>query len=506
MRTLILLVLTACAPGGSSVVGTKTGGPNLPGSLPPGVTVEPGPIVRPHYIVTLDLDRAGTVWMGCARDDVPEEVLVFEATEVADQHRFDVLGLAAETSYTCTAHVDGGASVSFPIVVPEVTETPKFTVERDPSLEMSGAYTMVNSSDGCFMGTNAQVIVTDPDGRHRWVYDLGLGYDIDIDTALTVDGNIHMGGGWALTDEDADHRGVLRTVAPDGTLLVDRNEPAFGLGYNHHSEPMPDGTYLSSTMSWMDDGAHQWYGVGVERYDPTIGAPSWTWDTTTMLDAGQLAWVPGTVTPYHANSVTWIDDAQGPALLVSLYSAKEIWRIDRNTGLRTWRLGQGGSFDLIDPAGNALPESEWFYVQHDPDWTEDGRVLLYDNGQGRPGTDFSRVAELQLDTDAMTATLLWTWDDGGFYNPVVGDADWLPNGNVLVTKGFVLCWTPDSLDVSQVVEVDRQTGDVIWRQSWPSRSLATFRAERYDGCDLFANNARYCPAAATRLAELEAGL
>lgn len=504
MRTLLLLALTACAPGGSSVVGTVTGDPTLPGNLPPGVTVEPGPVVRPHYVVTLDLDVAAGVWMGCARDDVLEEVLLFEDADVSDQHRFDVLGLAAGVDYTCTVHVDGGPAKTFALAVPELEATPKFTVERNPNLEMSGAWTMFNSSDGCFMGTNSQVIVTDPDGRHRWVYDVGEGYDIDLDTALTADGNVHVGGGWALHDEDAPHRGVLRTVALDGTILVDRSEPAFGLGYNHHSEPMPDGTILSSTMSWMEDGFHAWYGVGVERYDPATGAPSWTWDTTGMLDAGQLSWDPSTETPYHANSLTWIDDAQGPALLVSLYTAKEIWRIDRNTGLRTWRLGQGGSFDLVDAVGNPLPDSEWFYVQHDPDWTEDGRVLLYDNGQDRPGTDYSRVAEFQLDLDTMTAALVWTWDDGGFYNPVVGDADWLPNGNVLATKGFVLCWTPDSLDVSQVVEVDRQTGDVIWRQSWPSRNLATFRAERYDGCELFANNTRYCPAAATRLAELQA--
>ena len=142
------------------------------------------------------------------------------------------------------------------------------------------------------------------------------------------------------------------------------------------------------------------------------------------------------------------------------------------------------------------------YAQHDPEYSEDGRVLVYDNGYDRPGTDYSRVAEFQLDTDAMTATLLWEWTEDDWYNPIVGDADWLDNGNVLVTKGFYRCWSPSSPDTSAIVELDPDTLEVGWRLKWVSRDKATFRAERYDGCDIFDNNTRFCDDAAERLEQL----
>ncbi len=505
MRSAPLAVLlAACQPGGSGAVpGDHTSPPGA--TLPEGVRVEDGPVVRPHKVLTVDLDAAAGMWVTCQRDDDDREVILVEQHEVAATHRVDLLGLAAGTSYTCTVHVDGSPhTLDFPLDVEAVPEAPAFTVERHPTLEMSGAWTMVNTAGGCFQNDDALVIIADPDGRHRWVYNLGPGYVIDIDASLTPDGNVHMGGGWGLLDENQGNRGVFRTVALDGTTLVDRTEPDFGLGFNHHSEPMDDGSTLSLTTSWMDDGAHQWYGVGVERWHPDQGLV-WSWSTQPMVDAGILTWRPGQDNPYHANSVEWLTDQEGDALMVSLYMAQEIWRIDRNTGLRTWRLGPGGDFDLVDPDGNPLPDEEWFYVQHDPEWTPDGRVLLYDNGYQRPGTDYSRVAEYQVDPATRTATLLWSWTEPNFYNPVVGDADRLPNGHVLVAKGFVICWTPGSPDVSAVVEIDPASGEVVWRMSWPDRTMAMFRAERYDGCALFANNTRYCPAAADRLAELASG-
>ena len=98
---------------------------------------------------------------------------------------------------------------------------------------------------------------------------------------------------------------------------------------------------------------------------------------------------------------------------------------------------------------------------------------MYDNGQGRPvERPYSRVVEFRVDLDARVATRLWEWRDDGWYDPVLGDADWLPNGNVLVTKGFNVGRTPEIDDVSQVVEL-RPPDEVVWRLSWTDRDWPT---------------------------------
>jgi hypothetical protein len=127
---------------------------------------------------------------------------------------------------------------------------------------------------------------------------------------------------------------------------------------------------------------------------------------------------------------------------------------------------------------------------------------VYDNGTDRPGGSYSRVAEYELDLDAREATLLWSWTEPGWYDPIVGDADWLPNGHVLVTQGFNRCLDFFGDDVSELVEL-QPPDTVVWRMTWPTRDHTVYRSERYDGCAVFAN-ARYCPAVADRIAALEA--
>jgi hypothetical protein len=472
-------------------------------ALPDGVSLTDGPIVTPDKRMTIELKEAAGLWAACAMDGDEREIILVESLEPATTHELKLLGLAAGETYTCTVTVDTGEVLEVPVEVKLIPTAPLFTVERDTSLPFQGAWTLFNDADGCFSGSRAHAIVVDPEGRHRWVYEVGSNYVVDLDIMLTPEGNVHIGGGWGILDTSQPNRGVFRDVDFEGNILLEREEPDFGIGWNHHSEAMEDGTYMSLTTHVLDDGNDAWYGVAIERWHPTDGV-RWSWDTTDMLNQGQLWFIPGDYAPYHANSVTWATDTAGDALYVSLYSAKQIWRIDRNTGLRTWTLGAGGDFTLVDTEGDALADQEWFYVQHDPEYTADGRVLVYDNGYERPGTDYSRLAEYQLDTDKMEATLLWTWTEDNWSNPVIGDADYLANGHVLATRGFMRCWSPNSSDVSQLNEVDPVTGKVAWRMSWPNNDRAVFRSERYNGCDMFANNTRFCPAAKDRLNELTA--
>jgi hypothetical protein len=385
---------------------------------------------------------------------------------------------------------------------PEGPPVPPFEVTKPDGA--SQPYTLLNTQQGAISPTGSWLLIVDPEGGVRWAYPVGTDLVGDLD-AEVVDGGVavHVGGGWGWFDEDLPHRGVFRDVDLSGETLLDRAVPDFGLGFNHHSEKLADGSYLSLTGSMNTDGVESWYGVGIEHWHPTEGL-RWTWSTQSLLDAGVLVPPPqpGSETPYHANSVSFVDDAWGEGVWVSLYAAREVWRLDHATGERTHVFGPNGDFTLLDAAGQPLGPEHFTYVQHDPDYGPDGKVLMYDNGQGRPVAEpYSRVVELQLDLDARTATVLWEWTEPGWYDPVLGDADYLPNGNVLVTKGFNLNWSPEGGDVSQVVEL-KPPDEVVWRLKWTSEEWPTFRAQRYDGCLLFANG-RYCEAVAERIAELD---
>ena len=119
------------------------------------------------------------------------------------------------------------------------------------------------------------------------------------------------------------------------------------------------------------------------------------------------------------------------------------------------------------------------------------RIFYYDNGVGRPGGSFSRVVELQIDEAARTATVVWEYTEPGWYETIWGDVDLLPDGNVLYTRAHCGTCLPNQSSTTQIVEVDPRTNTPVWRLVMSDIHDAGYRAERIDGCALFANR-RYC--------------
>jgi hypothetical protein len=439
---------------------------------------------------TVRLDGPAAVWMTCTSPDDPDELHLVESADFVDEHELILRGVLAATTYQCEVRpLCGGTPQSAEFTSGTPSGIPQFSVTQAPGAETSGAYTVFNSQDGCF-GAMMWILLTDPEGRVRWMYPVGEDLLNDVDVYLMGPDRVHVGGGWGLMDEGAPNRGVFRDIDLSGSVLVERTEPDFGIGFNHHSEPLDDGTYVSLTGHDDGDGARDWHGVGIELWSEADGVV-WSWDSQALVDAGYIPapdpWNEDL--PYHANAVAFVEDALGSAVWVSNYGMEEIWRVDRGTGELTHVFGQGGDFTLA--AG------EWPSVQHGVDYQDD-RMLVYDNGQD---SNQSRIVEYRVDLGAATVTELWEWTEAGWYDPILGDADYLPNGNVLVTQGYNQCITPFGGDRSELLEIV-PPDEVIWRLTWPSGSYSVYRAERYDGCDVF-GNARYCPAIADRIADLQ---
>ena len=133
--------------------------------------------------------------------------------------------------------------------------------------------------------------------------------------------------------------------------------------------------------------------------------------------------------PFHPNDVEALPAAYADAypmfeagdLLVSLRSGNVIFVIDPDTRRIKWWMRDG------------------FFAQHDPDWSRDGRIILFDNN-----TNFGASRILRIDPATKRSEILLDGEILGFYTDLTG-------GQEMRDDGSILLWTPRS---GRVVEYD----------------------------------------------------
>jgi hypothetical protein len=201
-------------------------------------------------------------------------------------------------------------------------------------------------------------------------------------------------------------------------------------------------------------------GVGIRRWDPTTGTDKLVWDPFNFLDplkertdatnsdpainSNQKSAFPCSGRSLqieewmHSNS---LHVAPTGVILMSVRHLDTVIAISPEFNRIAWRMGRFGS-DFAFP--NA---SDKFYHEHYVRMLDNGNLLLFDNGDGRPaaeGGQYSRALELALDWNSMTASKVWEYRhaiDPSAASPVykyadkVGTAQRLDNGNTLVLFG-----------------------------------------------------------------------
>jgi hypothetical protein len=400
----------------------------------------------------------------------------WSATSAATVHGVRLAGLLADTEYRCVATADGER-------VEGTARTPALP-EGFPAWTVSGrtdGYTLFNHWTLGETWTTQRLFIVDPEGRVRWMADGPEGVWPDIDASLVDEQTVLVagGGGFPPTMLDLSGEQVWQAAGP-----------ALPGEYHHDTRMLPGGDVLALCSAQNTDGADSWSGFAVERIDPADGSVVWRWDSQSAVDAGTLAVPPPDVQdPWHANAIT----LDGDDLWVSLAAVGHILRIDVGSGEITGVLGQGGDWALVDASGAPLGDDAWFFFQHDPE-LDGRRVLIHDN-RGAVGADakFSRVMELELDDDAGTARLLWTWTEPGWFEPIFGDADRVGAERVRVTKGHSSTVASEPERWSSIVEVAPDSGDVLWRLDFTSHLDGVYRSDWLDGCAVFPTNTRLCP-------------
>ena len=222
--------------------------------------------------------------------------------------------------------------------------------------------------------------------------------------------------------------------------------------------------------------------IEVEPTGPNTGRIVWEWHVwdhlvqdydSSKLNHGVVADHPeridlnyvmnGSADWNHTNSIDY--NAELDQILLSVHNFSEIWVIDHSTstaeaaGHSGGDSGMGG--DLLYRWGNpqtydaGTAADQQLFVQHDAEWIEDGipgegNILIFNNGSGRPGGNYSSVDEIATPvTPDGSYTLisgsaygpdgpLWIYtadNPTDFYARNISGQQRLPNGNTLICDG-----------------------------------------------------------------------
>ncbi|MGE4136240.1 MAG: aryl-sulfate sulfotransferase [Pirellulales bacterium] len=288
---------------------------------------------------------------------------------------------------------------------------------------------------------------------------------------------------WEFAYDDATHLAHHDfEVLPNGNILLiawgykteaeatlagrDPNLPGPGFLYpDHIVEVDPDYTNGGGTIVWE---WHVWDHL-VQEFDATKAnyyGPTGVDDHPELVDLNYVSdpanggGAPEDWT--HANGIDY--NAELDQIVLSVREFSEFWIIDHSTttaeaaGHTGGNSGQGG--DLLYRWGN--PEAydrgtagdRKLFFQHDPRWIEDGtpgagHITVFNNGYGRPGTDYSSVEEIATPVDGngdypalapgqphAPATATWTYNGAvADHAQIISGTVRLPNGNTLVDYG-----------------------------------------------------------------------
>ncbi len=389
-------------------------------------------------------------------------------TTLVTQHRVLVIGMHAATEYeikatSATSAKSGSAEGTFTTgALPSDFPLPTLAVNDDTKTQPG--WTLMNVS---LSAHPSLAVIYDEDAVPVWYFVDGPNADTRGDVAVRFIGNGVLIG--AQTGEPA------RQVDLSGAVVWEGPENALPSLETHDIGKTSTGNYLINTDYWVTIDKAQWIDAFVQELKPDL-SEAWSWH---LFDHQAPAGTRGDVC--HGNAMT-LDETND----VLYYNCRflGLLKVDRTTGNIVWRLG--GSYDTTTygPGDFSFspPESQ-FSDTHDPEVHADGTILVYDNGgydNHSSGVYHSRVVEYQVDPAAKTATRTFefpgtfnadAWYTSNWYSIIFGDADRLPNGNILVDAPVFTAG-----QASRAFEVTRQ-GEVVWQIALPS-GFASYRAER----------------------------
>jgi len=325
---------------------------------------------------------------------------------------------------------------------------------------------------------------------------------------------------WGYTYSNTQHRQHHDSIKlPNGNVLMiawelKTSQEAINAGRNPalltQGALWPD-TLIEIQPEGVDGGTvvwkwHAWDHL-IQDHDPMAANYGPVADHPELIDLN----FPGTANAdwLHGNGIDYNADLD--QIVLSVHGFDEIWILDHSTTMEEaaghvgGRQGRGG--DILYRWGNPRAyragtlADQRLFGQHNPAWIDEGlngagHLLVFNNGQGRPGELFSSIIEIEPPVDAQGA---YTNLTGGVFGPAlpaweytasppasffaqnVSGCQRLPNGHTLICNG----------PVGQFFEVTH-LGELVWEYicpvtsggllsqgTPPPRSNLVFRSPRY---------------------------
>jgi hypothetical protein len=547
-----------------------------PSDSPVDVTIEPSEYIGLAAAVTITSDTDVRVEVTAVSGDHVVEVP--RTADLAVEHVVPVVGMRAEQTYEIAVEsfdaddnslgsVDAGEFTTDPL--PDYFGDHTLTIDAERA---APGYTVVEFDrlgqelpEGAL--SSQHLVAYDNDGEIVWSYEntgaLG-GFEMtprgtfnifywpfgtrEVDILGNVVGN------WRPQPNDADpsviqNESLFEGIDPDQvqfqgglTALLGRPGDAAPVGIvapwidlatiHHEAWPMPNGNTLtlSTTIHELTPEQRETFCPGdpapfnaisdvALEFEPD-GTVVRTWDLWDAIDIDQFPGremcVPAGIFAEenardwnHANSATY--DPVRDAVIISSRHTDQIIAFDHldeegpQSSVR-WILGAGATMPL---------EGEPTYFQHAVEVNPDGSIIVYDNGNSRPGTvpndptrppsqctslvncsnAYSRAVIYDVDDTSddkaeWSATQRWEHidvepgTDQLAYSGFISDADMLSNGNVLVTHGGIGSFPPNPDDplhilIREVVPEGASDGDIVWELQGED-GFVTYRAERIE--------------------------
>ncbi len=357
-------------------------------------------------------------------------------------------------------------------------------------------------------------------------------------------GCIYVGGG----------AGIVQEYEWDGALIWEFEYCNEQYVQHHDIEPLPNGNVLLVAKEWKSDTAaiaagrdprllnepYLWPGfiAEVQPVGTDSGIIVWEWhvwdhliqdydstkenygvveDHPELMDinysaqGGSYLGIPDW---NHFNSVDYNEVLD--QIIISLRNQCEVWVVDHSTtteeaaGHTGGNSGKGG--DLLYRWGNpasyrAAPYSErQLFYQHDAQWIKpgypgEGNILIFNNGEQRPGGHASSVDEIVPPVDSMGNYYLepdsaygpeepiWTYMDEiptSFYAHHISGCQRQPNGNTLICDGPMGNFfevSPDTEIVWQYINPVLASGPMMQGDTippgWYGLANQVFKIRRY---------------------------
>lgn len=181
----------------------------------------------------------------------------------------------------------------------------------------------------------------------------------------------------------------------------------------------------------------------------------------------------------HSNTAFY--DAEEDIIYYNSRNTNTFWKINHTSSEIIWGLGEYGNFTLYNIRGEL--RDNLFSHAHAVEKINDNTFILFDNDHHNltdPENKISRLVKITVDENTMTANETWNYSfPREYFSYGMGDADVLPNGNVLGDSGYI--YPEDGILSSAFVEVNQQ-GDVVWETDFyynPTYIYGAYRIERF---------------------------